>query len=578
MTTPITYQVNMLQTLNDKLMEEGHVSDGMLSMSQNAYFYINYHEASHKVFGAWEELTGVAMLQRDDPRQLINVVDKDYLDRLYNIFDAEKTGQTELNETIHISENHKWIEVSVKVLYDDNSDPAEKFVCFKDITAFKKQNEELKYIAYYDSLTGLLSRNNFVKSLSEMVDRAKDNYDRVSLILCHLCDYDKLYNGIGLIKADEVIQQIGQFIYDMCAGEDNVITGHFSTSTFAVAIYDSGDDFGVNTAVGLIGQRCKKPFVLSDGDEIFLSVNFAVSNYPEAGISAFSLLEHDEVMLYSMKEAGVRDKIQIFDDVLMSSFLKELQIEKKLDKAVKSEEFFMFYQPQYYIKNGTLRGCEALIRWKDRDGSFIGPDKFIPIAERNGDILAIGRLVVDMTFRALSSWQEHFGYDGIMSINISPVQLSSPGFVQYIINMAKEYSIEPDHIELELTETAIVKNEDEARDKIEALREVGFKIALDDFGTGYSSLSYLKNMKIDTLKLDKSFIDSMISDDSTAIITESVVSMVMKLGLETIAEGVENKEQYDYLKKINCNIIQGYLLGKPMQENEFKKVIDKQGA
>ena len=200
--------------------------------------------------------------------------------------------------------------------------------------------------------------------------------------------------------------------------------------------------------------------------------------------------------------------------------------------------------------------------------------KLIPIAERTGYIVNIGNWVLDKAFEDYAEWKNKYGYNGVISINISAVQLKDKDFATNVVSSMEKHSLEPSDIEIEITESVFMEDYEDAISVLKCLKDKGFRISLDDFGTGYSSLSYLKDMPIDTLKIDKSFVDTILTDESTSIITDAVITMVKKLGLETIAEGVETQEQYEYLKRMNCDNIQGYLLGKPMDKEKIIELLE----
>lgn len=240
--------------------------------------------------------------------------------------------------------------------------------------------------------------------------------------------------------------------------------------------------------------------------------------------------------------------------------------------------FLLYYQPQYDSKSQKLRGVEALIRWQDDSGKMISPGVFIPIAEKSGMIVPIGTWVLEEGIRKYAAWRENYNCDMVLSLNISSIQYKRPDFVSNLLEILEKYRVNPKDIELEITESVLIDDFDQVVAKLRMLKEYGIKISLDDFGTGYSSLSYLKGLPIDTLKIDKSFIDTVIQDECTQVITESIISMVKKLGFETVAEGVETEEQYEYLKKIDCDNIQGFLLGKPMPADEIVGLLRQNSA
>ena len=217
---------------------------------------------------------------------------------------------------------------------------------------------------------------------------------------------------------------------------------------------------------------------------------------------------------------------------------------------------------------------EALIRWKDEDNNMISPNVFIPIAEKNGCIIPIGDWVIEESIRTFAGWREKYKVSGILSINISAVQYNKVDFVDSLLLVIRKYHVDPGMIEIEITESVLIEDFDNVIDKLKILRSHGVRVSLDDFGTGFSSLSYLKKLPIDTLKIDKSFIDTVLSDSATRIITESIINMVKSLGIESIAEGVEEQAQYDYLHAIGCDMIQGYLLGKPHTAEEIEGLLN----
>ena len=248
-------------------------------------------------------------------------------------------------------------------------------------------------------------------------------------------------------------------------------------------------------------------------------------------------------------------------------FIQKLNMQAKMSAALINNDFYLVYQPQFDIKTGDLRGFEALMRWYDKELGDIGPAIFIPLAEETGMILEIGDWVLNTAFCTLKNWQQKYSFKGIMSINISPMQLKQPNFIENIRNLLIKYNLNPDAVEIEITEGIMIENMNEAIEKLNSLKNIGLRISLDDFGTGYSSLSYLQVLPLNTLKIDKSFITGITEKNGIqANITNSIITMVTKMGLQTIAEGVEKNEQLQILKEFNCHIVQGFLRGKPMPE------------
>ncbi len=277
-------------------------------------------------------------------------------------------------------------------------------------------------------------------------------------------------------------------------------------------------------------------------------------------------------MHYAKKDG--KKQFKFFEPEMQRIFIQKLNMQAKMTDAIMSSDFYLEYQPQFDIKTGDLRGFEALIRWRDKDVGVIGPATFIPMAEETGLILPIGTWVLNTAFSTLKKWQTDYNFEGIISINISPIQLKQPTFIQDIKDLLAKYELAPDKIEIEITEGIMIDNMNDAITKMNTLKEMGFRISLDDFGTGYSSLSYLQMLPLNTLKIDKSFINGItMSDGIQANITNSIIAMVSKMGLETIAEGVEKPEQLQILKDFNCHIVQGFLRGKPMSVESCQRYL-----
>ncbi|MCR5062832.1 MAG: EAL domain-containing protein, partial [Treponema sp.] len=246
----------------------------------------------------------------------------------------------------------------------------------------------------------------------------------------------------------------------------------------------------------------------------------------------------------------------------------KLTLQTKMTTAIIEGNFRQYYQPQFDIRTGELRGFEALLRWKDEEMGDISPSVFIPIAEETGLIIPIGRWVMKTAISTLKTWEEKYNFEGIISVNVSTVQLMQDSFMDELIELLSTFQINPDHLEIEITESVMIKNMTTAIHRLEQIRDMNIRISLDDFGTGYSSLSYLQKLPLNTLKIDKAFINNITAEDGVqANITQSIINMVGKMGLETIAEGVEHTDQLDLLDKFNCNIVQGFLRGKPMPFN-----------
>lgn len=575
----LKYQIDLLTALNERLLNSEKMYRHISECSGNLFMYFDYRSAHVKVelVGPWDEMVGekIANHPYDESYMLSLLLDEDQDLFRTRILEIERNNLS--NDVIEVRTRSKryWLSCKVDANYDEEGKIVEKIVTIKDITRHKLNSEELEYLAYYDSLTGIYNRNYFVRKFRDLCEKADSEKTSVEIMFVDIDDFKKINDSVGLLFGDELVQEFGQFLKEFV--NDDILVGRFGSDVFVIAVYNPCGQRSCDVIYRKILERLRHPFELSNKMELMFTVSSGVAEYPDAGRTALEVIKNAEIVLYKAKERG-KNNIQYFELDILNSFIKSVSIEKQLKEAIDTEAFQVFYQPQYYTENGKLRGVEALIRWPDADGDgFITePEEFIPIAEKNGAILPIGNFVIKEALKTISELRNKYHVPIILSINISAVQLEKENFVEKLQRMIELYSINPEQLEIEITETVLINCFEEVIDKLKTLRGLGIKISLDDFGTGYSSLSYLKQLPIDTLKIDKAFIDSAIKDDSASVIYESVIEMAKRLNIETVAEGVETREQFSFLRDRNCDIVQGFLLGKPVNKIEFEKILIRQ--
>lgn len=565
-------QIEKLDAMNRKLAQDAKMLRLICETSSSAFLYYNFKEDKIQTIANWDYFFDFEMTDVKQFSMFYDWVEEKYTAPLRDVLFLEKRGMKTMAIDVKAREGRMWVEVETNILYDDMGCPTDKIIRFKDVTKFNSQNDQLTYMSYYDLLTGLYNRNYFVRLLGEFVRRAKEENKSVSVMFIDLDDFRKINDGLGIIVGDEIVQLFGQFLSDFA--EENVIVSHFSSDLYCIGIYDPCKERSVEEIYKKISDGLAAPFKLSSGQEITLTVSIGVAEYPEAASNTLELINCAEIVMFKAKTTG-KSKIQNFDGSILEDFLQNVTIENKLKEAIFEQNFMMYFQPQFRTPDKKLRGVEALIRWRDDSGKTIHPDVFIPIAEKNGTIVPIGTWVMEESVRIYAGWKKKYHYPLLISLNVSAIQYRQPDFIDRVMEILKKYDVSPQEVELEITETILIDDFKEIIEKLVILRDYGIKISLDDFGTGYSSLSYLKGLPIDTLKIDKSFIDTVVTDENTRIITESIIYMVKKLGFETIAEGVETQEQYDYLTTIDCDNIQGYYLGRPMPPEEIEALIEK---
>lgn len=570
----LRYQVDLLSALNQKLASDERMLRLICETSSSAFLYVNYEDNYVKTIANWDYFfPGTEIRNLQDMAILYSHVEDKYVIPLRDLFQLEKKGISGDSIVVRLKDGRTWVECEVSVVYDEGKNPLEKVVRFKNISKLKNQNDELSYLAYYDALTGLFNRNYFVRLLGDMLRKAEEHDSVAAVMFIDIDDFRKINDGMGLIVGDELVQQFGQFLAGFNQG-DNVVVSHFNGDIYCIAIYEPCGSRSVEHIYKMIHERVRRPFIISTGDEVSISVSAGVAHYPEAAKSTLELINCAEIVMFKAKAEG-KNALQYYDAIILNDFLQNVNIENKLKEAVFNQNFTMNFQPQYYIGDKKLRGVEALIRWKDEEGKMINPSVFIPLAEKNGTIIPIGTWVIEESIRCFVEWKRKYAVDMVLSLNISAIQYKRAEFIDSVLSIINKYEVPPECIELEITETVLIDNFIEVTDKLSILREHGIRIALDDFGTGYSSLAYLKGLPIDTLKIDKSFVDGMLVDNNGKVIIESIIYMVKKLGFETIAEGVETQEQLEYLESIECDCIQGFLLGKPLSREDMESLLVK---
>lgn len=567
----VRYKLELLKAMNQKITETERMYNMICETSNNAFFYYNYQTKQMTILGKWNDFFDCELKDIRDLQKWVNCVDEQYRARFQDFLNIEKDGK--LDETMQATTQNgkQWIEMECSINYNSVGRPTDKVVRIKDITSLKKKNDELSFMAYYDALSGLFNRNYFVRRLREFVDKAERCNSVVSVMIIDVDDFRKINDGIGLLVGDDLIQQIGQFLKSIC--NDNIIAGHINSDLFCMAIYDPCGKRSVDTIYNEIKNRLKEGFTLLDDQSISVTVSVGVAEYPEAASTELELINCAEIVMFKSKHKG-KDSISYYDARILNDFIETVTLENKLKTALFSNSFMMYYQPQFYSESKKVRGVEALIRWRDQDGKMISPAHFIPIAEQSGIIVPIGDWVMEESVRTFAGWREKFNCDMILSINISAIQYKRDDFIDKTLAILNKYDVPCNSVELEITESVLIDDFESVKAKLLVLREFGIRIALDDFGTGFSSMAYLNGLPIDTLKIDKSFIDTVVEDESSKIITSSMIDMVNKLGFETIAEGVENEEQYEYLREIGCGVIQGYLFSRPIPSEKVEDLLD----
>lgn len=566
----LKYQVDLLQATQKQIERTSRIHELVAKAASDGFYYKNYSNESFFASESWYNLFTCDGVRPFDSKNIVNcVLEEDVFSytrwREKAIMDVKDSATIEFR----LADSVTWIQASFRFYYDDSNKLKEEIGFFKDITTIKMQKEELAYNAYYDTATGLINRTYLIKLLDEDIKRAREEDVAIEVIYIDIDNFKDINDSIGYKMADEFIIKFAMMLkkYE----NETTRVARFDSDEFVITVYD-GTRHGAQGIAMDIRKRLSEPVALSNGLTQRMSVSIGINQYPDGGRKAMDLVGNADIALHRVKNSG-KNGILFFEQSMLEEFLIKIEMENTIKHALLEDKFVLYYQPQYYTSSRKLRGMEALIRLKDDVLGFIPPAQFIPLAEKNGTIIDIGEWVLRRAFEDYMSWREAYEFDGIISINISPVQFKQVTFESTLYSIIREYKVPPEKVEIEITESVFVDNEFQLVEMIKRIRNNKIKVSLDDFGTGYSSLSYLKNIPADTLKIDKTFIDSLGEIKSSDIITSSVIEMMKRLGLEIIAEGVEKQEQYEFLKKMNCDDIQGFYLARPMSADLIRTVI-----
>ena len=463
-------------------------------------------------------------------------------------------------------------------------------------TSFKEMGENLnhyheqvRYVAYHDSLTGLPNRLMFKDYLGRATAEARRNLQELSILFIDLDNFKRINDTLGHQAGDKLLEAFAERL-TACVRESDVISHEEHDTTSSVMARLAGDEFTImlpRTKGGVAAQkvsrrileRLTEPFTVNR-QELFVSASIGIALYPDDGLSVDELMKHADIAMYHAKKSG-RNNYQYFSGKLNEEALYKVKIESKLRHALEKDELEMYYQPQVSFSTGRIIGAEALLRWKDEDLGMVPPDIFIPIAEEYGLIVAITEWLIHDICTQAQQWQERYKNPLTMAINISAVHFSGNGLIDLVRHTLKATGYDPQFLEVELTETSVLQDPTVAISTLKELQEMGLKTSLDDFGTGYSSLNYLMQLPLNKLKIDRSFVVNMdMSVDEnesdkgkgTAIVS-AIIAMAHSLDLEVIAEGVEEVAQLQLLRKLKCDIVQGYYIARPMPAAEFEQLV-----
>jgi diguanylate cyclase (GGDEF)-like protein len=428
--------------------------------------------------------------------------------------------------------------------------------------------EQIRFLAFYDNLTGLPNRVSFKRRLASELARSAESGRMVGVCFLDLDHFSRINDTLGHKFGDRLLQLVGPQIKRCCLSVASAASvSRLGGDEFTVIIPDLTDPLVAAQVARNILDSFNTPFAL-DGHEVFVSASIGMAIFPTDGTDLESLLKNADVAMYQAKRNG-RNTFEFFARSMSTAAVKRLTLEGELRKAIDRKQFEIWYQPVVEVGTGRVASAEALIRWRHPAWGIVLPTEFIPVCEETGLIVPLGAWILRSVCAQNRAWQQQ-GLPPIpVAVNLSGQQLRGDGVLELVRDALAEAQLDPRHLVLELTESILMENEGGAAAVLPALAELGVGLAIDDFGTGYSSLSYLKHFPVDTVKIDKSFVSDVTVNPNDAAITSAIIAMGHALDLRVVGEGVETPEQAEVLRIQGCDLIQGFWVSRPIPAPAF---------
>lgn len=428
-----------------------------------------------------------------------------------------------------------------------------------NITREKEAHLKLEYISYYDELTGLNNRKQFKNIIEKELEKHIVSESRGALIIIDIDNFKFINDSYGHKCGDILLEKFSEDLKKIF--NDDQLLCRFGGDEFLIFISSISYLNEINTTVRKIMDILKNPYDIN-GHKIYSPTSIGVSVFPDDGEDFEVPLKNADAAMYIAKSNG-KNQWQMFNNNISREINRIYSIQRGLRTALDNDEMFVVFQPKVRLTDDEVNGFEALLRWKSNEIGFVSPGEFIPVAENTRLIIPIGKFVLREVFAKVKYLLSE-GYDNFkIAVNLSEIQLRDGNLLEYFNSLIEEFNVSPKYIEVEITESMIMKSVDKNIECLLQIKELGASIALDDFGTGYSSLNHLTKLPIDVLKIDRSFVIDMAENDKSRYIVENIIQLSHKLGMTVVAEGVEEKEQVDYLRSIECDTVQGFYYSKP---------------
>lgn len=527
----------------------------LITVNSSFSAFMNMDQADLEGLSLYD-LAGCSALIDENESNLDNVVQKKNPFRLIQRIDmpsGKRTYHTDITPVMHIDGRLTMM-----------------LIKHHDVTELVYKDEQIEQLAYFDQLTGLVNRYHFEAILSE---RIKDPGQQFGIIYFDLDHFKKVNDTIGHFAGDYLLKQVAETLQKVLP--DGAILARLGGDEFAVIINEGKDGPSLmpllEDAADLIVKAARKPVYIDDV-YYYISASAGIVIYPDHGKTQDELMKNVDTAMYKAKNDG-KNKWIFFNTAIKEETDQSILLESHLRHAFDYNEIYVDYQPLVSGADDHVRGFEALMRWNSNHFGFVSPAVFIPVLEQTGMIVEFGEWILREALIKLSELTKVSDQRYIISVNVSLLQLKQENFATDVKEMVTEFGVHPSSVELEITESILADDVDLVIQVLSELKQYGLKIALDDFGTGYSSLSYLRKFPLDTLKIDKSFSEGIGKQQKQVELIGSMIQMAHKIGLEVVAEGIEEPAQVDYLKQQNCDYFQGFYFHKPLNDKDLLKVV-----
>jgi diguanylate cyclase (GGDEF)-like protein len=455
-----------------------------------------------------------------------------------------------------------------------------RLVVLRDVSERRRAERTVRQLAFYDGLTGLANRHLFARQLAKAIGAARSNHHSLALLYLDLDHFKNVNDTLGHAAGDAVLRDVAERLRVGVRASD--VVGRLGRKNQGGLARLGGDEFAIllpkvpspeiaATIAERLLHQLTRSFEGSDRPAAS-GASIGVALFPQDADDAETLMKNADAALYHAKDRG-RNQVQFFEPLLNRAAQRRLELERGLRVAIEENQFHLVFQPRVDLDSSEPAAFEALLRWKSPTLGSVPPSHFIPVAERSGQILGIGRWVLEESLRSLRHWRDA-GYSvPCVAVNVASSQLEAPEFCDEVVTLLKRYGLDPGSLELEITEGTLLHQDETSLRPLRTLRQMGVRISLDDFGTGYSSLSYLHQLSPDAVKLDRSFVSGLDSDHTSANIVAAVISMTRSLGIRSVAEGVERAEELAALRELGCDEVQGFLYCVPLESAEVMEFL-----